>query len=82
LKLPEHLSRICVPSLIIAGGKEPKAMRESVKDIINELPNAKGILFEGCRHDLPWKASDDFNRTIREWINDENLSSRIVKSIE
>ncbi|WP_207659118.1 hypothetical protein [Anaerobacterium chartisolvens] len=47
------------------GEKEPKAMKESAKDIAKALPNAKGILFKGLRHDIPWKLSDDFNRTIR-----------------
>lgn len=64
-----------VQSLVIAGEKEPKAIRESVKDIVQVLPHAKGILLRGSRHDIPWKSSDDFNCIIREWINDKNLTS-------
>jgi len=75
LKMPDDLFKANVPSLVIAGEKEIKAMRESVKDIVKALPHAKGILFKGSRHDIPWKSSDDFNRTIREWINDKNLTS-------
>lgn len=78
LKLPEHLSGANAPSLIIAGAKEPKAMRQSANDIAKALPHAKAILFQECRHDIPWKASDDFNRTIREWINNENLTAKKI----
>lgn len=81
LKLPEHLSDACASSLVIAGTKELKGMRESVKDLVKVLPNAKGILFRGCRHDIPWKENDEFNQTIREWINDENLSSQAIQSM-
>ena len=75
LNLPDNLTKADVPSLVIAGENEIKAMRESVKDIVKALPHSKGILFKGSRHDIPWKSSDDFNRTIREWINDKNLTS-------
>ncbi len=78
LKLPEHLYKAGAPSLVIAGEKEPKAMRESVNDIVKALPNAKGILFGGYRHDIPWKASDMFNQTVREWITDKPLTSNAI----
>ena len=81
LDLPKHLSNAKAPSLVIAGEKEPKAMRESVKDIVNALPNAKGILFKGSKHDIPWKADKDLNLTIRQWIENKSLTSNAVKSI-
>lgn len=75
LKLPEHLSDAYAPTLVMAGEKEPKAMRESANDIAKALPDAKAVLFHDCRHDIPWKASVEFNRTVREWISDEALTS-------
>jgi pimeloyl-ACP methyl ester carboxylesterase len=79
LKLPERLNCAGVSALVVAGEKEPKAMRESVHDIVNILPGAKGILFRGCRHDIPWKASEAFNQTVREWMNDKPLTSKAVQ---
>jgi pimeloyl-ACP methyl ester carboxylesterase len=79
LKLPEHLSFAVAPVLVAAGEKEPKAMRESVNDIVKALPNAKGILFRGCRHDIPWKAIDAFNQTVREWITDSPLTAKAIQ---
>lgn len=81
LNLPKHLSNAEAPSLVIAGDKEPKAMRESVKDIANALPNGKGILFKGSKHDIPWKAGSDLNITIREWIENKSLTSDVIKPI-
>lgn len=77
--MPSHLSNAYAPSLVIAGEKESKAMRESVNDIAKALPNAKAILFRKCKHDIPWKSSDDFNCTLREWFNDKELTSQSVQ---
>lgn len=82
LKLPGHLYNAGAPALVIAGEKEPKAMRESVTDIAKVLPNAKGILFRGCKHDIPWKASEVFNQTVREWITDRPLTSKAVQPMK
>lgn len=79
LKLPENLEKAHAPSLVMAGTKEPKAMRESVGDIATALPNAKGVLFQGCGHDIPWKLPAEFNRTVREWISGEALSSSCIR---
>jgi len=82
LKLPEHLKSTAIPALIIAGEKEPKAMRESVPLLARALPNAKGILFRSCKHDIPWRAADTFNRTVREWLNDKPLTDDGILSIK
>jgi len=79
LKLPDHLMQASAPSLVMAGTKEPKAMRESVKDIVKALPSAKGFVFDGCGHNIPWKARDVFNLTVREWISDKPLTSQALQ---
>jgi pimeloyl-ACP methyl ester carboxylesterase len=47
--------------------------------LVRAMPHAKGILFKGSMHDIPWKAADDFNKTIREWIDDKELTSDKVQ---
>lgn len=79
LKLPEHLSNALAQTLAMAGAKEPKAMKKSANDIARALPNAKAVFFIDCRHDIPWKASDEFNKTVREWLTDEELTSQKIK---
>ena len=75
LKLPDHLQSAKSPSLILAGEKEPLAMRKSVGLIASALPNAKGMLIRGCKHDIPWKASDAFNQIVRSWLQGQAISS-------
>ena len=82
LKLPEHLESASAPALVIAGEMEPVAMRESVKNISAALKNAKGILFRGCKHDIPWKSADAFNQTVREWLSDKPLTSQAILPIK
>jgi len=74
LSLPD-IDKAEAPSLVIAGEMEPKAMRESVRDITGALPYGRGILYKDAGHDIPWKYSGDFNRTVREWIEDRDLTS-------
>lgn len=80
LALPD-LSHAQAPSLVIAGEKEPKAMGESVGDIAKALPNGRGVVFQDAGHDIPWKHSEDFNRTVREWIEDGALGSDRVRPL-
>lgn len=78
LKLPEGLKKANVPTLVIAGEKELIAMRQSVVDIVNNLPNAKGILIENGLHTYPWVMYDDFNKIVEAWINNEQIVNQSV----
>ena len=80
LRLPD-ISRADAPSLVIAGEKEPIAMRESVRDIAGVLPAGKGILFKDAGHDIPWRADEAFNRTVREWIENREMTSDRVRPV-
>lgn len=78
LELPKVLEKVNVPSLIITGEKEPKAMRDSVKDMLNLLPNSKGIYMKKGLHTYPWVMNDTFNEVINSWINDENIDNENI----
>lgn len=69
-KIPTGLVNANVPTLIVAGEKEPKAMKQSVTDIVQALPKSKGILIKGADHTYPWAAYDEFNKIIGLWISD------------
>lgn len=75
LSLPEGLSRAGAPTLVIAGEKEPKAMRMSVADVAHALPNSKAYLVRGGRHTFPWEKSDAFNAAIRAWITGNKINN-------
>ena len=78
LQLPEGLSKVNVPTLVIAGEREPKAMRKSVIDLNNIIPNSKGIFIKGAIHNFPWVMSDTFNGIIRAWISDKTISNEDI----
>ena len=72
LVLPENLRKAQVPTLVIAGEREPKAMRESAADIAGAMPNAKAFLLKGAKHNYPWGQADEFNEAVRTFIADGN----------
>ena len=76
--LPKGLEKVEVPTLIIAGEREPKAMKQSVIDMINVIPNSKGILIKNGQHTYPWVMYESFNKIIDEWINNEQIISESV----
>lgn len=69
LKLPSGHANARVPTLVLAGEREPVAMRGSVADIAGALPDAQGFLVKGGRHTLPWEQPEVINRAIRSWIS-------------
>lgn len=75
LKLPGRLERADVPTLVMAGGKEPGAMRQSVKDIAERLPNAKGIIIKKGTHTYPWALPDSFNEIIKLWLSGKPIEN-------
>ncbi len=81
LKLPEGLAKISVPTLVVAGEKELKAMRQSVIDLVNIIPNSKGILMRGGKHTYPWAKYKCFNEVIRLWLNNEMIPNDLVRAI-
>lgn len=78
LTLPQGLEKANVPALVIAGEKEPKAMKESVADMTKVLPNAKGVLIRKGLHTYPWAMYDIFSELIDQWIKNENIDNENV----
>lgn len=78
LNLPKGLEKADVPVLVIAGEKEPKAMRQSVVDMVNILPNARGILIKKGLHTYPWVMYENFNRIVEDWINNRELNEEFI----
>lgn len=75
IKLPSGLEKSHVPTLVLAGEKELKAMRLSVCDIANALPNSRGFLVKEGRHTFTWENSEVFNDAIRSWITDKKIEN-------
>lgn len=81
LNLPEGLGRAEVPTLVIAGDREPKAMKQSVSDIAGALPGATGAYMLKGDHTYPWSMYESFNEIVRMWIERGEIEHRSVKKI-
>lgn len=49
---PELLANVRQPTLAIAGGASPPAMREVAEALARSLPNARSVTIEGATHDI------------------------------
>jgi len=83
-RLPDGLERVSVPTLVVAGKKEYGVMRQSVRDITNTIPTAKGFLVEHLRklslaeeHNWNMTAPDLFTQMVRAWITDHPLPAEL-----
>ncbi|MGI6451527.1 MAG: alpha/beta fold hydrolase [Desulfitobacteriia bacterium] len=74
LELPKELSQVNVPTLVMAGEKEPKAMRQSALDLVRTIPTSEGILLKQGLHTYPWARYESFNKVIEHWINDKQAA--------
>lgn len=83
-RLPDGVGDARAPVLALAGKKEYAAMKESVRDLVRALPNARGGLVNlgrGSRlpeeHNWALSAPDIFAATVRAWMNELPLPSEI-----
>jgi hypothetical protein len=50
-----------------------KAIKESVRDIVNTLPNAVCVLIKGAKHNYPWVMYNEFNKIVEVWISKRKI---------
>jgi pimeloyl-ACP methyl ester carboxylesterase len=76
LIIPTSLENVDVPTLVMAGTREPKVMKQSVTDITSILQNSKGLLIKDGLHTYPWVMYNDFNEIIRAWIENKPINNK------
>jgi pimeloyl-ACP methyl ester carboxylesterase len=81
-RLPPGLARVTVPTLVVAGQHEYGAMKQSVRDLVSALPNARGALVDAGRgtaesHNWNLTAPELFTRTVRAWLTDQPLPAEL-----
>jgi len=79
-RLPPGLEKLSVPVLAIAGKREYRAMKQSVRDLVAVLPRAAGGLVDlgkdssmAKEHNWALTAPDLFAQTVRAWIEGSPL---------
>lgn len=83
-RLPPGLERADRPVLVVAGRKEYQAMRESARDLLRALPNARGALVSlgpksslAQEHNWPLTAPDLFTAAVRAFVEDRPLPDQL-----
>jgi len=83
-RLPTGLERATTPTLVLAGKKEYAAMKQSVRDLVAALPDAKGGLINLGRkfsmaneHNWALATPALFAQTVRAWIEGKSLPREI-----
>jgi len=79
-RMPANLDKVTVPTLVVAGRHEYKAMKESVRQLAAAMPNAQARLIDlgkgtSLRKEHNWamNAPDQFAQTVRAFINGDGL---------
>jgi len=75
-RLPQGLTQVKAPVLVLAGSKEYRAMRQSAHDLVKALPAAQFVNIPSDpgwtmaqQHNWALTAPDRFADLVREWIN-------------
>jgi pimeloyl-ACP methyl ester carboxylesterase len=81
-RLPGGLDKANASTLVIAGKKEYGAMKQSVRDLVAALPNARGGFINlgkkstlASEHNWALTAPDQFAATVRAWVEGTALPS-------
>ncbi len=77
-KLPAGLSRATAPTLVVVGQKEYGMMKQSARDLVAALPNAKGCIARKVGHNWSLEAPELFAQTVRAWIENKLLPDQLL----
>jgi pimeloyl-ACP methyl ester carboxylesterase len=79
-RLPDHLEKVTVPTLALAGKREYAVMKESARRLVSVLPNGQARLIDlgpgsSMRNEHNWamNAPDLFAQTVRNFIEGKEL---------
>ena len=83
-RLPPGLEKVKSPVLVVTGSKEYKQMKESARDLLKVLPNARGVAVDlgnkatlAQEHNWALSAPELFTQTIAAFIEDRELPSEL-----
>lgn len=80
-KIPQGIHGSEIPTLFIAGEKEPNFLKESNKDLNRILPNSKNILISKANHSYPWEEHYIFSEIVDSWISSKEINNERVMYI-
>ena len=58
------------PALLLAGAKEPRALRHGIRQLHRDNPRSRLIIHDRAGHGLPLQYPEWFNARVDEWMDD------------
>lgn len=77
-KIPSELYGTKIPTLFIAGEKEPDFLKKSNQDLIKIFQNSKGVILLKARHNYPWCEHYIFNEIVKSWLDNKLINDERV----
>ena len=67
------------PTLVAVGEKETFYAKRAARRLSRSIPGARGVMVPGCGHVWNLGAPDLFAETVRAWVTDQPLPSRLAR---
>ena len=77
-RVPENLSAVSTPTLVLVGEREYGMMRRSARDLAAALPHGRAAIVQNAPHNWPLQEPDLFAQTLRAWIHSSPLPGRLI----
>jgi pimeloyl-ACP methyl ester carboxylesterase len=78
MRLPPGLEKVMCRVLLVAGEREPQAVKQSQASLARLLPNAENYLAPGMGHGWLAEAPDLHCRMVQAWLQDEALPEELM----
>ena len=75
---PAVLAHRTQPVLFVAGSREYRGIRATVRTVVDLLPQGVGGLVPGALHTWNWQFPELFNRMLREWLIEERAPAGLL----
>jgi pimeloyl-ACP methyl ester carboxylesterase len=69
-RVHDRLGQIKVPTLVVAGKDDPRAVFSSVVEGSKRIPRSRLVAFDQCGHRPFYEHVDDFNRAVLEFLGE------------
>ena len=66
----ESLVHIACPTLVVRADKSRILSREIQEEMVNQIPDANGVVIANAGHQLPLHQPDEFIHVVREFLAD------------
>jgi hypothetical protein len=75
--VPQNITDVSVPVLVVVGEKEAQVMHESSLDLLKALPNGRSVQARGAIHNWVFQFPQVFAHTLTAWFEGKALPEEL-----